>query len=70
MQINQDLDTKKFEIGVVGGGSWGTALANLLAHKGYAINLWIYEKDMKEEIKQISNKIEDLSRIIKSMVKK
>ena len=50
MQINQDLDTKKFEIGVVGGGSWGTALANLLAHKGYAINLWIYEKEVKDQI--------------------
>ena len=37
MQINYDLDPKKFQIGVVGGGSWGTALANLLASKGYAI---------------------------------
>ena len=39
MQINNDLDTNKLEIGVVGGGSWGTALANLLASKGYAVTL-------------------------------
>ena len=50
MQINDDLDTKKFQIGVVGGGSWGTALANLLASKGYAIDLWVYEKDVKDQI--------------------
>ena len=45
MQINYDLDPKKFKIGVVGGGSWGTALANLLESKGYAINLWVFEKE-------------------------
>jgi len=50
MQINHDLDTKKFKIGVVGGGSWGTALANLLTHKGYTINLWIFEKEVKDQI--------------------
>jgi len=50
MQINYDLDPKKFKIGVVGGGSWGTALANLLASKGYAINLWVFEKEVKDQI--------------------
>ena len=50
MQINQTVDTNTLKIGVVGGGSWGTALANLLAHKGYAITLWIYEKDVKDQI--------------------
>ena len=37
-------------IGVVGAGSWGTALANLLASKGYSIDLWVYEKEVKEQI--------------------
>lgn len=37
-------------IGVVGGGSWGTALANLLAVKGYAIDLWVYEPEVREAI--------------------
>ena len=50
MQINYDLDPKKFQIGVVGGGSWGTALANLLASKGYAIDLWLFEKEIKDQI--------------------
>jgi len=44
MQINDDKNTRKFHIGVVGGGSWGTALANLLASKGYPIKLWVFEK--------------------------
>jgi glycerol-3-phosphate dehydrogenase (NAD(P)+) len=39
-------------IGVVGGGSWGTALANLLAQKGYAIDLWVYESELIERINQ------------------
>ncbi len=37
-------------IGVVGGGSWGTALANLLAGKGYRTNFWVFEEDVKKQI--------------------
>ena len=37
-------------IGVVGAGSWGTALANLLAGKGYHVDLWAYEKEVKQDI--------------------
>jgi glycerol-3-phosphate dehydrogenase (NAD(P)+) len=37
-------------IGVVGAGSWGTALANLLAIKGYIIDLWAYEAEVKQDI--------------------
>lgn len=37
-------------IGVVGAGSWGTALANLLATKGYIVDLWAYEPEVKEDI--------------------
>jgi glycerol-3-phosphate dehydrogenase (NAD(P)+) len=46
-------DTQDFEnlkVGVVGAGSWGTALANLLAHKGYPIDLWAYEQEVKDSI--------------------
>lgn len=39
-------------IGVVGAGSWGTALANLLAEKGCVIDLWVYEPELVEEIRQ------------------
>ncbi len=44
------LDVDKIKIGVVGAGSWGTALANLLGHKGFKIDLWVFEQDVKEQI--------------------
>ncbi len=58
MQNNNDLDTRKFKIGVVGGGAWGTALANLLTSKGYAVDLWVFEKEVKDQIQKTGeNKI-------------
>jgi len=41
---------EEIKIGVVGAGSWGTALANLLATKGYAVDLWVYEASVRDEI--------------------
>lgn len=38
------------KIGVVGGGSWGTALANLLGLKGFSVDFWIYEEEVKQQI--------------------
>lgn len=38
------------KISVVGAGSWGTALAKLLAHKGFAVTLWVYEADLAERM--------------------
>jgi glycerol-3-phosphate dehydrogenase (NAD(P)+) len=43
-----NLDSPK--IGVVGAGSWGTALANLLSLKGYAVELWAFEKEVQANI--------------------
>ncbi len=34
------------KMGVIGAGSWGTALADLLARKGYSVTLWAYEKEL------------------------
>jgi len=45
------MNEKKLKIGVIGAGSWGTALANLLALKGYKIDLWVFEKEIAEQIK-------------------
>jgi len=45
-------DASQLKIGVVGAGSWGTALANLLACKGYAIDWWVFEKEVKDQIQQ------------------
>lgn len=38
------------KIGVIGAGSWGTTLADLLARKGYAVTLWAFEKDLVERM--------------------
>ena len=35
-------------IGVIGAGSWGTALANMLAEKGCRVTLWVYEQELLE----------------------
>ena len=34
------------KIGVVGAGSWGTTLANVLAKKGNDVTLWVYEPEL------------------------
>lgn len=36
------------KVAVIGAGSWGTALANLLAAKGYQISLWVREPELLE----------------------
>jgi len=38
------------KIGVVGAGAWGTALASLLARKGYEVVLWAYEQKVVQDI--------------------
>ena len=37
-------------IGVIGAGSWGTTLADLLAKKGHAVTLWAYEPELVGEM--------------------
>ncbi|MDR7856412.1 NAD(P)H-dependent glycerol-3-phosphate dehydrogenase [Tissierella sp.] len=38
-------------IGVLGGGSWGTALAILLANKGYDVSMWLRDQKQIDEMK-------------------
>ncbi len=38
------------KVAVMGGGSWGTALARLLAQKGEAVSLWAYEETVVNAI--------------------
>lgn len=40
------------KISVIGAGSWGTTIANLLALKGYSVNLWVYEEDLCRRIRE------------------
>ncbi len=34
------------KIAVIGGGSWGTSLAFLMADKGFNVTIWVYEKEV------------------------
>ena len=45
------IQPNDYRIGVVGAGSWGTALANLLATKGFRLDLWVYEEEVLEQIR-------------------
>lgn len=51
-------DIAKTRIGVVGAGAWGTALAKLLADKGFVLDHWAFEPEVKEQIQTLrENKI-------------
>ena len=39
------------KVGVIGAGSWGTALANLLAERGIDVHLWVREEEVFNQIK-------------------
>jgi len=39
---------KRMPVGVIGGGSWGTALAMVLARQGHEVALWVYERELAE----------------------
>ena len=40
------------KVGVLGAGSWGTTLANLLAKKGYDVFLWVRERGLLDDIQK------------------
>jgi glycerol-3-phosphate dehydrogenase (NAD(P)+) len=40
------MNGRKRRIAVIGAGSWGTTLANLLAEKEEEVLLWVYEEDL------------------------
>ena len=44
------LSPPDLKIGVIGAGSWGTALANLLGTKGYDIDFWVFEEEVRSQI--------------------
>ena len=56
--MSKRMDMANTRIGVVGGGAWGTALAKLLADKGFLLDLWVFEPEVREQIENIrENKI-------------
>ena len=50
MHNHRELDPAAFRIAVIGGGSWGTVLADLLAAKGFSVDLWAFEREVVEQI--------------------
>ena len=46
------------KIGVIGAGSWGTTLANVLAKKGFDVVIWVYEQDLAARLSE--TRINDL----------
>ncbi|RLB86490.1 MAG: glycerol-3-phosphate dehydrogenase, partial [Deltaproteobacteria bacterium] len=40
-----------YKVAVIGGGSWGTTLANLIAEEGHEVRLWVREEQVCEEIR-------------------
>ena len=43
-------ETEISKIGVIGAGSWGTTLANLLAEKGMDVSLYVREQKVLDQI--------------------
>jgi glycerol-3-phosphate dehydrogenase (NAD(P)+) len=50
MDHPHERDTAALRIGVIGAGSWGTVLADLLAVKGFSVDLWAFEREVVEQI--------------------
>ncbi|MFQ3620200.1 MAG: NAD(P)H-dependent glycerol-3-phosphate dehydrogenase [Spirochaetales bacterium] len=40
----------KATIGILGAGGWGTALAKILAEKGYTVEIWSYESEIADQM--------------------
>ncbi|MBW1845921.1 MAG: NAD(P)-dependent glycerol-3-phosphate dehydrogenase [Deltaproteobacteria bacterium] len=51
--MKKTVDVDRLKIGVVGAGSWGTAIANLLGDKGFKVHLWAFEKEIFQEIYEV-----------------
>lgn len=53
MPSDLTIDPGRLRVAVVGGGSWGTTLANLLAEKGLRVELWAFEAEVVEQIRTL-----------------
>jgi len=48
--MKNEFNVNDIKIGVVGAGSWGTALADLLGKKGFKTDFWVFEKEVRDQI--------------------
>jgi len=51
--MKKTVDFERLKVGVVGAGSWGTAIANLLGDKGFTVSLWAFEKEIAQQIQEL-----------------
>ena len=47
----EHVNADQLKLAVVGAGNWGTAIADLLGTKGFAVDLWAFEEEVKESIR-------------------
>ena len=52
------------KIGVIGGGSWGTALAILLSKKEHEVNIWVRNKEQLEDMVRLKENKRYLPNVI------
>ncbi|MBT4928497.1 MAG: glycerol-3-phosphate dehydrogenase, partial [Cellvibrionales bacterium] len=45
-------NTNKLKIAVLGGGSFGTAIANMVAVNNYSVTLWMRSEDSLKQIQE------------------
>lgn len=50
--MKNTINIDRTRIGVVGAGSWGTAITDLLASRGFQVHLWVFEKDVRMQIQE------------------
>ena len=50
MEQYQLENTNKLNIAVLGGGSFGTAIANMVAENNYSVTLWMRSEDSLQQI--------------------
>jgi glycerol-3-phosphate dehydrogenase (NAD(P)+) len=53
-------EEERQEIGVIGAGSWGTTLANLLALKGHKVTLWVRRAELCKSIQEKQENVDYL----------
>jgi glycerol-3-phosphate dehydrogenase (NAD(P)+) len=50
MRVAKIMLSENLQIGVIGAGAWGTALARLLVNNGNSVQLWCHEAETREDI--------------------